>query len=407
MEFGPILSSLRRNKVGAALIALQIAVTLAVLCNALFIIEQQTALSRAPSGVEDEASVFVITNRWVGDSGDLAARERTDLAALRALPQIVDATVSFDHPLGGPLLSMGITLQPDNPRSGTGAAVYTVDDHAIGTLGLKLIAGRNFRPDDIVVSHGFNDHYSSLSGVVVTQAVARALDPGGNVLGRTVSIFPGAMTAPIIGVVDRLQSSPFAGDSPFAAHSMLLPLLWADSQIFYVARAKPGQLEVAMTAARNELYRISRRRIIVGMQPLSEVRLESYRGDRSVALIMGVVCAILLGVTAFGIVGLTSYWVSQRQRQIGIRRTLGATRGTILRYFQSENLLIAAAGSILGILLALGANLWILRSIALARLPWIYLLVGAIAVLVLGQLAVLWPALRASSVPPAIAARSA
>ncbi len=406
MEIGPILSSLRHNKVGAALIGLQIAVTLAVLCNALFIIEQQTALSRAPSGVQDEASVFVITNRWAGDSGDLAAREQTDLAALRALPQIADATASFDHPLGGPLLGMGITLHADNPRSGTNSAVYTVDDHAIDTLGLKLIAGRNFRPDDIVISHGFSDHYASLSGVIVTRAVARALDPGGNVLGRTVSIFPGGTTAPIIGVLDRLQSSPFAGDSPFATHSMLLPLLWADSQIFYIVRAKPGQLTAALAAARNELYRVSRRRIIVSIQSLTEVRRDSYRGDRSVALIMGVVCTILLGVTAFGIIGLTSYWVSQRFRQIGIRRALGASRGTILRYFQTENLLIAIAGSVLGVLLALAGNLWVLRSIALARLPLIYLLVGAIAVLGLGQLAVLWPALRAASVPPAVAARS-
>ncbi len=407
MELGPILSALRRNLVGAALITLQIALTLAVLCNSLFIIEQMTRLSREPSGVKDEASVFIISNQWAGQSGDLGAREQTDLAALRALPQVADATVSIDHPLGGGYMVMGITLHPDNPRSGAGAMVYTVDDHGMSTLGLRLIAGRNFRPEDIVTSHGIGEGLTSLSGVVVTRALARALDPSGNVLGRTASLFPGSITAPIVGVVDQLRSSPFAGDSPFAERSMLFPLLWADSHVFYLVRAKPGQLAAAMVAARNELYHVSRQRIIAGMQSLTDARQESYRDDRAVALIMGTVCAILLGVTAFGILGLTSYWVSQRRRQIGIRRALGATRGRILRYFQSENLLIAAAGSVLGILLALGANLWILRSIALARLPVAYLVVGTIAVLALGQLSVLWPALRASSVPPAIAARSA
>src|SRR5579862_6205427 len=101
MEIGPILSSLRRNKVGATLIALQIALTLAVLCNALFIIEQQTAMSRAPTGIADESSVFIIANQWVGGTGDLAAREQTDLASLRALPQVADATISPTRPLGG------------------------------------------------------------------------------------------------------------------------------------------------------------------------------------------------------------------------------------------------------------------------------------------------------------------
>jgi putative ABC transport system permease protein len=406
IEFGPILSSLRRNKVGAVLIALQIALTLAVLCNALFIIQQQTSLSRQPSGVRDEASVFVITNRWVGQSSDLAERVQTDLSGLRGLPTVADATVSFDHPLGGPVMAEGITLHPDNPRSGTGAMVYPVDDHALNTLGLRLIAGRNFRPDEIVTRHGVGEHAASLGGLIVTQAVARALAPDGKVLGRAALIIPDGTTAPIIGVVERLQSTPLAGNAPFGAQSMLMPYLWADSQVFYLVRAKPGQLAAAMLAARNELYGISRRRIIMGVQSLTDARRDAYRGDRGVALIMGVVCVILLGVTAFGIIGLTSYWVSQRFRQIGIRRALGATRGTILRYFQTENLLIAAGGSLLGVLLALAANLWILRSIALARLPLAYLVVGAIAVLGLGQLAVLWPALRAASVPPAVAARS-
>jgi putative ABC transport system permease protein len=101
------------------------------------------------------------------------------------------------------------------------------------------------------------------------------------------------------------------------------------------------------------------------------------------------------------------YWVMQRRRQIGMRRALGARRIDILAYFQTENLLIAGAGVVIGVLLAIGANLWVLRSVALARLPLIYPLIGVVAMLLLGQLAVLWPALRASAVPPASAARSA
>jgi putative ABC transport system permease protein len=69
-----------------------------------------------------------------------------------------------------------------------------------------------------------------------------------------------------------------------------------------------------------------------------------------------------------------------------------------------ENLLIAGAGSVLGVVLGLAANLWMLQRIAFARLPPAYLIAGTIVVLILGQIAVLWPALRAAAVPPAIAA---
>jgi len=114
----------------------------------------------------------------------------------------------------------------------------------------------------------------------------------------------------------------------------------------------------------------------------------------------------LLAVTAFGIVGLTSYWVTQRRRQIGIRRALGATRSAIARYFQTENLLIASTGAALGVALAVALNLWMVNTFEMARLHIGYALFGALVVLLLGQLAVLWPARRAASIPPALATRS-
>jgi putative ABC transport system permease protein len=174
----------------------------------------------------------------------------------------------------------------------------------------------------------------------------------------------------------------------------------------YVVRAQPGRLNEVMKATEQRLFEVSRLRVLEKVQPLSDARRESYQDDHGLVVILGVVCTALVAVTAFGIVGLTSYWVQQRRRQIGIRRALGATRQAILRYFQTENLMIAAAGSAVGVLLALGLNLWIMSSYqGVDRLHALYPCVGALSVLLLGQIAVLWPALRAASIPPALATR--
>ena len=122
-------------------------------------------------------------------------------------------------------------------------------------------------------------------------------------------------------------------------------------------------------------------------------------------LLVGVIVA-LLGVTAFGIVGLASFWVAQRRKQIGIRRALGATRADILRYFQTENFLIVTFGIVLGIILAIGINLLLMKFFEVPRLPLWYLPIGVVVLWLLGQLAVLVPALRASNVPPVVATRS-
>ena len=103
--------------------------------------------------------------------------------------------------------------------------------------------------------------------------------------------------------------------------------------------------------------------------------------------------------------GLTSYWVAQRRRQIGIRRALGASRRDILRYFQTENFLIAAIGAIVGIAFAVALNLWMVREFEMPRMNAGLAVGGAILMLILGQLAVIWPALRAASIPPALATR--
>jgi putative ABC transport system permease protein len=162
-----------------------------------------------------------------------------------------------------------------------------------------------------------------------------------------------------------------------------------------------------MKAAQKTLIDLNRQRVIAKVEPLTAARVNSYQDDRGLVVILATVSAALLLVTGFGIVGLTSYWVAQRRRQIGIRRALGASRQAIVHYFQTENLLIATAGTIVGIGLAIAANLWMVSSFEMRRLDPVYAIFGALAVLGLGQLAVLWPALRAASIPPALATRGA
>jgi putative ABC transport system permease protein len=116
---------------------------------------------------------------------------------------------------------------------------------------------------------------------------------------------------------------------------------------------------------------------------------------------------IVLGlVTGLGIIGLAWFSVTQRRKQIGTRRALGATRGDILRYFMLENLLITSAGLALGAAGAVGLNWFLDTSYNVGRVPLWYLPLGMLALWALGQLAVLLPARRAANIPPALATRS-
>ncbi len=408
MELHPVISALGRNKVGALLIALQMAVTLAILCNALYIVQQRLALIARPSGV-DETNVFTLQNQWLGPPANQQGLLQADLAALRAIPGVTDVFQSNAVPLNDSAMTLGITLHPDNMKSLLIAATYLGDQNALRTLGARLVAGRDFTSSDV---RDFNFDVLStppINGILITRALADKLAPGGNVLGRVASIFPFSLKAPIIGIIDRLQA-PFvnAPDNQvgsFIENSIVLPYHVLNPNSFYIVRVRPGALAAAMRAAPGALASVSRARVVRDVRSLTEARRQIYRADRTIVTMLLIVCAILIAVTAFGIVGLTSYWVSQRRRQIGIRRALGATRLAIVRYFQTENLMISIAGILVGVGLAVGGNVWMVDSFATHRLPLDYLIVGIAAMLALGQLAVLWPALRAASVPPAVATR--
>ena len=242
--------------------------------------------------------------------------------------------------------------------------------------------------------------------MIITRALAEKLFPHESPLGKLVYISFDKHGIPVVGVIDRLQVPWSSGwGSQFFYNSILVPFRYAVPFSRYVVRTKPARFTAVMKMAPNILIDLNRARVLQEIEPLSAARTESYKNDHGLAVILGTVCVALLLVTGFGIVGLTSYWVAQRRRQIGIRRALGASRQAIVRYFQTENLLIASAGTALGIVLAVAANLWMVSSFEMQRLHLLYPLVGALAVLALGQAAVLWPALRAAAIQPALATR--
>jgi putative ABC transport system permease protein len=403
MELHPILSAMRRNKVGAIVIVMQTAITLAILCNSLFIIQQRLRSSERPSGLQEQ-DIFTIANQWVGNPPDLAAKLQADLAALRALPEVVDAYVSNSYPLSNGGWDDAIMMEASDAHWAATGALYFADEHGLPTLGLKLVSGRNFEPAEIIERNDMEG--KAPAALIVSQALATKLFPNGDALGKSIYLSDYKQKSPIVGIVERLQQPWISVANKRVEFAMLQPFRYVEHYSNYVVRAKPGQIEAAMKSAEKRLSAINRARVNERTRTMAETRRRAYQDDRGLAIILGAVSVVLLIVTAFGIIGITSFWVSQRRRQIGIRRAMGATRSAILRYFQTENLMIATTGAVLGVLLALGLNFWMAGKFEMTRISVSSTVVAAVVVLLLGQLAVLWPALRAASISPVVAIRN-
>jgi len=398
----PILSTLRRHRLTATLLVLQIALTCAIVCNATFLIGDRLSRMLMPSGIPEE-QLMRITVSDIGARGDVHARTVTDLTALRRVAGVDAVTVGNSLPFGSSSWTSGLRLDKAQKSPSIDVGLF-YGEGLSDVLGLRLVAGRRFTPDEYVwVDDHVTRRAAGANVAMVTSALAKRLFPEGSALGRQVVI--GTDTMRIVGIIDRLAAASVSARDDLN-DTVVLP--WRMIPAYgggYFIRARPERAARVLADAVAALKAVDPRRVVVEARLYPEIRARYFATDRAMALTLGVVSMALLVVTALGIVGLASFWVGQRRRQIGIRRALGARRADILRYFQTENFLLASMGIVLGMVLAYGVNLILMRQYELPRLPLLYLPVGAVVLWILGQVAVLAPALRAASVPPVVATR--
>jgi putative ABC transport system permease protein len=403
LEIGPILRALMRNKMGAALIAIQIAFTMTIIVNAISIIQERERLIARESGL-DEANSFYINSSGFTQDFNMRVSITEDLANIRTLPGVIDAVQTNAVPLSGSGWSQNLQTEPGAELKGSTTAIYMVDEHGLNTLDLELIAGENFSATDVRWREQGQSDWPDK--VIMTRAMADELFPEEGwqqAVGKTVYI---QSDEPIIitGIIEKLQA-PWVGWKNLE-RSMLSPEYPLFGSARYLIRTEPGMLNQVMPRVEELLVATNPDRIVRELTSMEDQRTESYREHNAMITMLKLIMVILTLVTALGIVGLASFSVNRRKKQIGIRRALGATQSAILRHFLVENFLITTMGVILGAGLAVGLNIVLVNKFSLTPIDWYLVPSGMAALWIVGQLAVYGPAQRAASIAPATATRT-
>jgi len=398
----PILSALLRNRTGAVLVAVQVAIALAVLANAVYITLQRIEKIHRPTGI-DEANIFVVESAGFTARFQQTASVREDLAYLRGVSGVIAATPTNSIPLSNGGNNDSLVTRPDAPRTGY-INDMEVDEQGLATLGVHLIAGRNFRHEEIQPPLTRTDASRFVPVIIVSRELGEYLFPHQNPLGKQVwDAFNHPAT--IVGVVD-----PVMGTFPGSEHPnrvAFLPRLPDEFIVVrYLVRTRPGQLDTVARLVEAHLAKSNPDRVINYVRPLTHFKNLSYLGDSSMEIFLLTVTALVIAVTSLGVFALATFNVSTRTKQIGTRRALGARRRDVVRYFMVENGLITGTGVVAGCALALAAGYWLSEHYALPRLNLYYLVGGVLALWGLGQLAAHQPARRAAAVPPSVATRT-
>jgi putative ABC transport system permease protein len=419
MHLGPLVRAMLRNKVRFGLLAVEVALTLAIVANCVsLILEARRELTR-PSGFVDAQLMLVTATPFNEAFREAAYRDSVvdqDVAALRANPAVENATNSAFLPWqgGGSSTMFRRTQQAESIRT----QIYPADEGLLDTLGVRLVEGRGFTRDDVLRNTAqlrlLNDteRQRDAAGLattrvtvpaIISRAYAQLMFPEGQPLGKTFEDEDGDRWQ-VIGVIESFYN-PYAWK--IGEYVTFYPRRQGSYEggTSYLVRVKPGQMTPVEKGVEAVLAGVNANRTY-RVRTIPDVKRRFLGSQTLMVRLLSLVIVVLVFVTALGVMGLTSFSVAERTRQIGTRRALGADRAAILKHFLLENWITTTVGIILGVGLAITLNLTLLREVDGPKITPGLLATGAVLLWTAGLLATLWPALRGARVAPAEATRN-
>ena len=363
----------------------------------------ESGRSKTRTGI-DEANIWVMSSVAYTEHFNPRAAAAEDLAYLRSLPGVLAASQTDSIPFSNTGNSTDLWTNPAQQGAARSFNAIAIDERGLDALGVRLVAGRNFRSDEILPALTETNMTEFVPEVIITRAVAESLFPRENALGKNV--FDGAGSpASIVGIVEN-----FIGTAVSEVRRpdwvMLIPRAPPPDEMIYLVRTRAGSGDATLLAAETHLASSNPDRILKFVRPLQSYKNRYLMADTNMAVFLVTTIALVVLTTGVGIFGLANFNVSTRTRQIGIRRALGARKRDIWRSFMQENGLLTAIGIVIGAILGLLASEQLFRLNQLPRLSGWYLLGGAVLLVGIGQLATWLPARKAANQSPSVATRS-
>jgi len=315
--------------------------------SGLFLRALQHASTVQPGFDQDRVDVVSLDLSLAGYTAQTAEPFVQDLVArVSRLPGVESATAGVDLPLDGGRMGLGGVnvpgRQPPNGQTAFGPDWNVVEPGWFRTLKLPLVRGRDFTPADTSTAPPV---------AIVNEAMARELWPGENPLGKQLIVESPVAERSRVFVIGVAADAKLMSVTEAAEPYVYVPMSQQHmSRIALLVRTTDGRS--AIPAVRQIVRTMNSNLPITEALPLGEVTAIGQVPQRIAASVAGSLGMLGMLLAAIGIYGVTSYAVSRRTREIGIRIALGADRAMVVRLMLRQGLFLAAVGVALGVVAA-------------------------------------------------------
>jgi predicted permease len=341
----------RRVSLRNALVAVQVALSLALVVGGLLFVRTLTALTSASLGFTPQGLIAVDLSARANGLEPAARLQLFERAqdAVAAVPGVSQAALSILTPVGSMRWNTIIEATPltaSLPDRRRLAWVNLVSPGWFGTLGMHVVAGRDFDGDDtagtpqaMIVNESFARRFLGEPAAAIGREIRTSLEGPDHIGYRVVGIVNDAVYS---GVRKGFEPTVFVP----LAQVHLMP-----EEIVVTARAAAGDgerlsRELAAAMARTDAQ------VSFTIHPLAEQLRSAVRQERLTAILAGFFGAMALLLAGVGLYGLASHAVAQRRAEIGIRMALGADPERVVRLVLGRLLVLLTIGMALGVVLS-------------------------------------------------------
>ncbi len=391
-----------RGALGSTLVVMQVALSLMLLVGAGLFVRTFSSLAHLNLGFDrDQVLVANVNARSLQlEPAALPAFFERLREAAAAVPGVATVSVSAVTPVSGSTWQFGVDEMDGVPRPEGGPArsvfVNIVSPEWFATYGTRLLAGRDFTAADTATSPRV---------LIVNEAFARKFTSGGNPIGHRVTQNGSAVeprtVSEIVGYVQDAVYRSLRDDVPPTMYVPIPQQARLPSSLAVSVRAAGGSPALLTRAVADALTRVNGQ-VAITFRPLAEQVDNALVQERILAMLSGFFGALALLLAALGLYGVTSYAVSRRRTEIGIRMALGAEPRGVIGLVLRRVALLVAAGVVVGSAATLATARFV-SSLLYGLQPRdpLTLVAAALALATIGALAGWLPAWRASRIDPA------
>lgn len=371
-----------RFSLRSGLVVFQFFISVGLIVSTIVVYRQMRYIQNKQLGYDKE-QLLTIPNSYV-----LGKNEQVYKQMMLADPRVVNATVSYYKPAGPSNFNNALTYAAGHENTPTNMVEYLVDERYIPTFGMQMATGRNFSPDLKTDS----------LGLVINEAAARAygwndVTAVGKQVVRVNSIYGANVTFHVVGVVKDFHFK--------SLHEPIAPLLMAlhpeGGLIFKIRTHDIAGVLADMKSKWDGFHPEEPFRYAF----MDDLYNKTYAGEQKTGTILDIFALLTILVACMGLFGLATYTATQRTKEIGIRKVLGATVAQVMGLLSKEFVVLVLIASALAFPVAWYCmNKWLESFAYRVEFGWWVFPVAGVIALVIALVTVGYQAVRAALANP-------